>query len=52
VTRRSGVTTLVKRETALERGKGGDDTSWADTDLTRLKMKKIHTFDSTDINRQ
>jgi hypothetical protein len=25
VTRRSGVTTLVKRETAPERGKGGDE---------------------------
>jgi hypothetical protein len=33
-----------------ERGKGGGDASWADTNLTGLKMKKIYTVDSADRN--
>jgi hypothetical protein len=37
---RGGVTTSVKGEVALERKKGGDSVSWADTNLTRPKNKE------------
>jgi hypothetical protein len=50
VTQCSGVETSVGGETALGRGKGGDDASWADTDLTEPKKKKIHVVDSAAIN--
>jgi hypothetical protein len=50
VTQCNGVETSVGGETALGRGKGGDDASWADTDLTELKKKKIHAVDSAVIN--
>jgi hypothetical protein len=50
VTRHSGVTMSTRGEMALRRGKGGDDASWADVNLTRLKMKKIYAVDSTGTN--
>jgi hypothetical protein len=40
VTRCSGVTTSAEGEVALERGKGGDDTNWADVNLTGPKNKE------------
>jgi hypothetical protein len=43
VTRCSGVTTSVEGEAAPGRGKGVDDASWADVNLTRPKNKKIYT---------
>jgi hypothetical protein len=33
-------------EVALGRRKGVDDVSWVDTNLTELKIKKIHTVNS------
>jgi hypothetical protein len=50
VTQCSGVETSVGGETALGKGKGGDDASWADADLTEPKKKKIHAVDSAAIN--
>jgi hypothetical protein len=41
VARRSSVATSVGEETASGRGDGGDDVSWDDTNLIRLKIKKI-----------
>jgi hypothetical protein len=35
---------------ALERENGRDDTNWVDVNLTGLKIKKIHTVDSTGTN--
>jgi hypothetical protein len=32
--------TLIGGEAALRRGKGGDDASWVDANLTRSKNKK------------
>jgi hypothetical protein len=40
VTRRGGVTTSAGGEAAPGRGKGGDNASWADVNLTRQKNKK------------
>jgi hypothetical protein len=37
VTRRSSVVTSAEAEAASGRGKGGDDVSWADANLTRPK---------------
>jgi hypothetical protein len=50
VTWRSGVTTSVGGEVAPGREKGEDDASWADANLTVLKMKKIHEVNSTGTN--
>jgi hypothetical protein len=51
VTRRDGVMTSDGGEAASERGQGGDDASWSDTDLTRPKKKiEIHTVDSAAKN--
>jgi hypothetical protein len=50
MTRRDGVTTSTGGEATPERGKEGDDASWADTSLTVSKMKKIHAVDSTITN--
>jgi hypothetical protein len=33
-------------------GKGGDDASWTDANLTGLKINKIHAFDSVDRNER
>jgi hypothetical protein len=41
VTRRGGMKTSAKGEATLGRWKGGDDTSWADVNLTRPKNKEI-----------
>jgi hypothetical protein len=41
VTRRGGVTTSVGGEVAPGKGKGGDDASWVDVNLTGPKNKKI-----------
>jgi hypothetical protein len=40
MTRRDGVTTSAGGEAAPGRGKGGDDVSWADTDLTGPKNEE------------
>jgi hypothetical protein len=39
--RYSGVTMSAGGETTSRRGKGGDDTSWADANLIRPKIKKF-----------
>jgi hypothetical protein len=44
------VATSAGEEVAPERKKGGDDVSWADTNLTGPKMKNIYTVDSTATN--
>jgi hypothetical protein len=44
------MTTSDRGEAALRREKGGDVISWADTNLTKLKMKKIHVVDSAGTN--
>jgi hypothetical protein len=51
VTRHGGVTTSTEGEVAPVRRKRGDDISWADTNLTEQKIKKINTVDSTTTNR-
>jgi hypothetical protein len=38
VTRCDDMVTSTEGEAALERGKGGDDCSWADVNITRLKF--------------
>jgi hypothetical protein len=48
----SGVTTSVRGEVASGRRKGGDGVSWADANLTELKMKKMHTVASVATNGQ
>jgi hypothetical protein len=40
MTWRDSVATLAGGEATLGRGKGGDDASWADTNLTGLKNKE------------
>jgi hypothetical protein len=42
--------TLLVGEAPPGRGKGGDDASWADANLTRPKMKKIYAVDSAATN--
>jgi hypothetical protein len=37
-------------EVAPGRGKGGDDGSWTDVNLTRQKIKKVYTVDSAATN--
>jgi hypothetical protein len=44
------VTTSARGEAVPGRGKGGDDASWADVNLTG--PKKIHMVDSVDTNGQ
>jgi hypothetical protein len=44
--------TLAGGETTPERENRGDDVSWADINLTRLKNNKNHHVDSTVINEQ
>jgi hypothetical protein len=51
VTRHGGVATSAGGEVAPERGKGGDNASWADANLIGPKIEKIHVVDSTAINR-
>jgi hypothetical protein len=46
------MTTSVGGEAILRRGKGVDDTSWADANLIGLKIKKIHAVDSTGTNER
>jgi hypothetical protein len=50
VTQSGGVVTLVGGETTPGREKGGDDTSWVDTNFFNKKMKKIHMVYSVVIN--
>jgi hypothetical protein len=50
VTRRGGVVTSARGEVTPGRGKGGDDASWADTNLARQKMKKIYAVDLVATN--
>jgi hypothetical protein len=38
--RRDGMTTLAREEAAPGREKGGEDVSWADANLTRLKNEE------------
>jgi hypothetical protein len=40
VTRRGSMATSTRGEAALGRGKGRDDTSWADTDLIEPKNEE------------
>jgi hypothetical protein len=40
VTRHSGMTMSARGEAAPERGKGKDDISWVDVNLTRTKNKE------------
>jgi hypothetical protein len=40
----------ARGKTAPRRGKGGDAISWANTNLTSPKMKKIHATDSVATN--
>jgi hypothetical protein len=49
VTRLSGVMMSAGGE-ATPKKRGWDDASWADTNLTGPKMKKIHAVDSVAIN--
>jgi hypothetical protein len=46
----SGVTTSTRGEAAPRKGKGGDDASWTNANLTGPKNKKIHAFDSAGTN--
>jgi hypothetical protein len=50
VTQHSGMTMLDRGEVAPGRGKGEDDASWADVNLTGPKMKKICVIDLAAIN--
>jgi hypothetical protein len=50
VTRRNGVTTSTGGEAAPRRGKGGDNATWVDANLTGPKIKKIYAVDSVDTN--
>jgi hypothetical protein len=50
VTRCGGMTTSVGGEVAPGRGKGEDNVSWANANLTGQKMKKIHAVDSAASN--
>jgi hypothetical protein len=43
VTQHGSVTTSIEGEAAPGRGKGGDDASWADANLTEPKNKKKST---------
>jgi hypothetical protein len=52
VTWRGGVMTSTGGEVAVGRGKGGADASWADTNLSMKKLKKIHAVNSASINGQ
>jgi hypothetical protein len=45
-----GVATSAGGEVATERGKVGDDNSWANVNLTGQKMIKIHTVHSATTN--
>jgi hypothetical protein len=47
-----GMTMLVRGEVAPGRGKRGVDASWAYTNLTGQKMKKIYVVDSAATNVQ
>jgi hypothetical protein len=50
VTQHGGMTMLDRGEVAPGRGKGEDDASWADVNLTGPKMKKICVIDLAAIN--
>jgi hypothetical protein len=50
VIQRDGVMISARGEAAPGREKGGDDTSWADTNLLGQKMNKIHVINSADTN--
>jgi hypothetical protein len=52
MTWRGGVTMSARGEIASGKGNGGDDESWADVNLTRLKMKKIYVVNSAGTNGQ
>jgi hypothetical protein len=47
-TRRNG--DVGRRRAPPGRGKGGDDASWPDANLTEPKIKKIHAVDSAATN--
>jgi hypothetical protein len=48
--RHDGVVTPTGGEVAPRREKRGDDASWTETNLTGLKIKKIHVVDSAATN--
>jgi hypothetical protein len=43
---------VVSEERRHREGKGGDDTSWADKNLSGPKIEKIHMVDSDATNGQ
>jgi hypothetical protein len=45
-----GVVTPTGGEVAPRREKRGDDASWTETNLTGLKIQKIHVVDSAATN--
>jgi hypothetical protein len=48
----SGVATSVEVKAAPGREKGEGDTNWAGANLTRQKIKKIHTIHSDATNER
>jgi hypothetical protein len=46
VTRRSGMVMSTGGEAVLGRGKRGESVSWAEANLTELKIEEIHVIDS------
>jgi hypothetical protein len=50
MTQCGGVATSVSGEAAPGRGKGGDDISWANANLTEPKMGKINAVNSVASN--
>jgi hypothetical protein len=50
MTQCGGVMTSAGGDATLERKKGGDDVSWANANLTGVKIKKIHMVDSAGTN--
>jgi hypothetical protein len=52
VTRCRGVTTSTDGEATPRREKGGNNISWADTNLVGLKIKKIYAVDSAGTNKR
>jgi hypothetical protein len=50
VTRHNDVVTSVGGEVTSRRRKRGDDVSWADANLSKPKMEKIHVVNSVATN--
>jgi hypothetical protein len=52
MTPHGGMVTLTGGEMPPEKGERGDDVSWADTNFTEPKTKKIHAVNSAATNRR